>query len=336
MLKINLKELEKAIFIIENEEQFSEIALRVFQYQASKNPVYKKYIELLNIEPSTVQSIDQIPFLPIEFYKSHKIICDGLSAEKTFGSSGTGGQQKSFHFVHSVQLYEESCLKGFERAYGKIEDYCVLALLPSYLERNDASLVHMAQLFINKSKDPDSGFFLANYSAINKVFDQRKKKKEKRKTLLLGVSFALLELAEQNLNLSPNTIVMETGGMKGRKKEMIREELHQKLCEGLGVQQIHSEYGMTELLSQAYAKENGLFECPPWMKVLIRDPQDPLSILPMNKSGGINVIDLANIYSCSFLATEDLGRVHKNEKFEVLGRFDNAAIRGCNLLMLDV
>ncbi len=320
------------------------MALSVFNYQASNNPVYNQYINSLKIKSSSVTTLAQIPFLPIDFFKTHKIISESNKTElpeelnqKVFSSSGTTGSVQSKHYVSDIKVYEISYLNAFKYFYGNIEDYCVLALLPSYLEREGSSLIHMVDDLIKKSKHPQSGFYLNNYSDLLHTLKVIEDKKQK--TILLGVSYALLDLAEifitdkeKKISLK-NTIIMETGGMKGKRKEMIKEELHNQLCRKFGVTSIHSEYGMTELLSQAYSKGNGIFYCPPWMKVLIRDVNDPFSFLPAEKSGGINIIDLSNINSCSFIATQDLGKIHLNESFEVLGRFDTSDIRGCNLLV---
>lgn len=239
---------------------------------------------------------------------------------------------QSKHFVTDLSIYEESYLKAFEQFYGNIEDYTVLALLPSYLERDGSSLIYMVNDLIEKSKKEKSGFYLHNLDELAKNLLELDSKGEK--VLLIGVSFALLDLLEKFQFKLKNTVIMETGGMKGRRKELIREELHTILCEGFGVSEIHSEYGMTELLSQAYSKGNGIFNCPPWMKILIRDTEDALSLLPKGKSGGINVIDLANVNSCSFIATQDLGKIHPNNTFEIIGRFDDSDVRGCNLMVL--
>ena len=321
-----------SIFNTLNSTDFEKLALEVFQFQAQHNAVYKQFIKLLKVNPLAVDSVRKIPFLPIEFFKSHKILSSTTKIEETFLSSGTTGQAQSKHFVTDISVYEESFTKGFEYFYGSIEEYTVLALLPSYLERNGSSLIYMANDFIEKSNNPKSGFYLNNLEELRKNLQELDKNNQK--VLLIGVSFALLDLVETYKFNLKNTIIMETGGMKGRRKELIREELHQLLKEGFGVSEIHSEYGMTELLSQGYSKGNGIFGCPPWMKILTRDPEDALTILPEGKSGGINVIDLANINSCSFIATQDLGKTYANGTFEVLGRFDNSDIRGCNLLVL--
>lgn len=318
-------------FLSVNSNNFEKKALDVFQYQAECCSVYKDFIKLLNIDKNDVQQIEDIPFLPIQFFKSHSIITGNSTIEEIFSSSGTTGINQSKHLVSDVSLYEKSYLKAFEQFYGDITEYTILALLPSYLERNGSSLIYMTEDLINKTKNPNSGFYLHNHQELfNKLEEQEKHRK---KTLLIGVSFALLDFIEKYPCKLQHTIVMETGGMKGKRKEMIREELHAELKKGFGVENIHSEYGMTELLSQAYFNDSQKFNCPPWMKILIRDTEDALSLLTKGKSGGINVIDLANINSCSFIATQDLGKVYGNGSFDVLGRFDNSDIRGCNLLI---
>ena len=324
--------IRNSVFDIRNFNDFNKIALEIFQFQAKNCAVYKEFINHLNINISEVKSIDEIPFLPVQFFKSHKILATSSAIQKTFLSSGTTGNTQSKHYITDVSIYEDSFTKGFENLYGAIEDYTVLALLPSYLERDGSSLIYMTNDFIKKSKKPKSGFYLNNLNELSKILIELDENNEK--TLLIGVSFALLDLVEMYKFKLKNTIIMETGGMKGRRKELIREELHQVLSSGFGVEKIHSEYGMTELLSQAYSKGNGIFECPSWMKVLTRDTEDALTILSEGKSGGINVIDLANINSCSFIATQDLGKTYKNGTFEVLGRFDDSDIRGCNLMVL--
>lgn len=318
-------------FLATTTENFEEQALRVFQYQAVHCKVYKDFINLLNVDVSSVDSIHKIPFLPIQFFKSHSIVSNTNKVQETFLSSGTTGMSQSKHLVTDVSVYENSYLKAFEQFYGAIEEYTILALLPSYLERNGSSLIYMVDDLIQKTKNSDSGFYLHNHQELyNKLQEQEQKKV---KTLLIGVSFALLDFIEQFPCKLQHTLVMETGGMKGKRKEMIREELHAELKKGFGVANIHSEYGMTELLSQAYFEDSQKFNCPPWMKILIRDTEDALTLLPKGKSGGINVIDLANYNSCSFIATQDLGKIYPDGTFDVLGRFDNSDIRGCNLLV---
>ncbi|AOW21034.1 LuxE/PaaK family acyltransferase [Urechidicola croceus] len=322
--------ITETIFSIKSEEEFTQKALEVFRFQAENCLVYKEFIKHLNINVNLVNTVLEIPFLPIQFFKSHKIVSNKNTVNQIFLSSGTGGTQ-SQHFVTDLSIYEESYRRGFEYFYGDIKDYVVLALLPSYLERDGSSLIYMVDDLIKKSRNSESGFFLENTQEMTKIIENSSKNDEK--LLILGVSYALLDLVERQKFDLKNAIIMETGGMKGRRKEMIREELHEILCDGFGVDMIHSEYGMTELLSQGYSKGNGVFETPPWMKILIRDTEDALTLLPQGKVGGVNVIDLANINSCSFIATQDLGKKTSENSFEVLGRFDNSDIRGCNLLI---
>ncbi|WP_296380694.1 acyl transferase [Winogradskyella sp.] len=321
-----------SIFNIKSNAEFNALAIDIFRFQFKNNTVYRSFCDLLYKHPSDVKSITDIPFLPIQFFKSHQVLSSNNSIEKTFTSSGTTGNLTSKHLVTDINLYEESYLEGFKHFYGNIANYVVLALLPSYLERDGSSLIYMANDLITKSKQSESGFYLNNLEDLAQTLQQLEARGQK--TLLIGVSFALLDLIEQfQFNLK-HTIVMETGGMKGRRKEIIRQELHNRLQSGFGVEKIHSEYGMTELLSQAYSKGNGVFDCSPWMKVLTRDTEDALTLQQPNKTGGINVIDLANLNSCSFIATQDLGKVDENGLFEIIGRFDNSDIRGCNLMAL--
>lgn len=320
------------IFNIKNNAEFEALALDIFRFQFENNGVYRSFCDLLYKHPSDIKSLTEIPFLPIQFFKTHDVLSSRAKVEKIFTSSGTTGSTTSKHQVTNLSIYEESYLKGFAHFYGNIEDYVVLALLPSYLERDGSSLIYMVDDLIQKSKHPESGFYLNNLQDLAKTLNRLEAKGQK--TLLIGVSFALLDLVEQFQFSLKHTIVMETGGMKGRRKEIIRQELHDVLKKGFGVSQIHSEYGMTELLSQAYSKGNGVFECAPWMKILTRDTEDALTVLPPNKTGGINIIDLANINSCAFIATQDLGKTSENNQFEIIGRFDNSDIRGCNLMAL--
>ncbi|PZQ92682.1 MAG: acyl transferase [Flavobacterium johnsoniae] len=320
------------IFSISNNKQFEKIALKVFRFQYDNNSVYREFCQFLNVEKQQVKSLQQIPFLPIQFFKSHDVLTSTEKIQETFTSSGTTGMSTSRHFVTDITLYEESYRKGFAQFYGNIENYAVLALLPSYLEREGSSLIYMVNDLIQLSNHPESGFYLNNYDDLIQKLLQLDEAGEN--IILIGVTYALLDLIEKQQFHLKNTIIMETGGMKGKRKEMIREELHELLCKGFGVNAIHSEYGMTELLSQAYSLGNGIFECPNWMQVLIRDTEDALSYVENGKTGGINVIDLANINSCSFIATQDLGKKQPNNSFEVLGRFDNSDIRGCNLMVL--
>ena len=322
----------KDIFNIKNETNFEQLTLEVFRFQFENNTIYRSFCDLLNIYHTDVKSIKEIPFLPIQFFKSHKVICNSFKEETIFSSSGTTGQTTSKHYVSNLTLYKESFLKGFNHFYGKIEDYTILALLPSYLEREGSSLIYMVEDLIKRSNSEKSGFYLNNLEDLRKVITEQEN--SNKKTLLIGVSFALLDLVENYQFQLKNTIVMETGGMKGRRKELIRSELHELLKKGFGVNKIHSEYGMTELLSQAYSIGNGIFKCPTWMRILTRDTEDALTILDSPQTGGINVIDLANLYSCSFIATQDLGKVYPDNSFEILGRFDTSDIRGCNLMVL--
>ncbi len=319
------------VFSISNEQQFNAIALQVFRHQATHCAVYNNFLTGLKTDIDAINHYTQIPFLPIEFFKNHTVKSTDGPNEVVFTSSGTTGMITSSHNVADVSWYTESFRKAFQLFYGDIKSYTILALLPAYLERAGSSLIYMADDLIKQSCDTDSGFYLYNHEELYRQLI--KQKLTKKPTLLLGVTFALLDFVEQYQFIFPELILMETGGMKGRRKEMIREELHDTLCAGFGVDAIHSEYGMTELLSQAYSKGDGIFECPPWMKVITRDTNDPITPLNNGQTGGINIIDLANINSCSFLATQDLGRVEPNGSFEVLGRFDNSDIRGCNLLI---
>ena len=324
--------MQNEIFNIQTPEEFTQVALQVFKHQFKNNKVYRSFCDLLYVHPSDVTTIEQIPFLPIQFFKSKKVLSSSDEIQETFSSSGTTGSITSKHLVTDLSWYETSYLKGFNHFYGNIENYVVLALLPNYLERKGSSLVYMVDDLIKKSKQSESGFYLDNLDKLIKKLIELDKKGQK--VLLIGVSFALLDLIEKHQFNLKNTIVMETGGMKGRRKELVRHELHAILSKGFGIQKIHSEYGMTELLSQGYSKGNGVFNCPPWMQILIRDTEDALTILPNGKSGGINVIDLANYNSCAFIATQDLGKVSQNNDIEIIGRFDNSDIRGCNLMVL--
>jgi phenylacetate-coenzyme A ligase PaaK-like adenylate-forming protein len=308
------------------------MALKVFRYQYENNGVYREFCDFLKTNVQKVKTIQQIPFLPIQFFKSHEVVSNSNPIQTIFTSSGTTGMVTSKHLVTDVSIYEESYRKAFSQFYGNIEDYVVLALLPSYLEREGSSLIHMVDDLIQLSKHPESGFYLHNYDELIEKIIQLDQSGQN--VILIGVTYALLDLIEKQSFQLENTIIMETGGMKGKRKEMIREELHQELCNGFGVKSIHSEYGMTELLSQAYSLGDGIFECPSWMQISIRDTEDALSYIRDGKTGGINVIDLANINSCSFIATQDLGKKYSNGSFEVVGRFDHSDIRGCNLMVV--
>jgi len=323
---------ESEIFRIRDDEGFQKLALDIFIYQARANPVYNEFISRLNIDPQKIKHIKDIPFLPVELFKTHRIYSASGEPEQLFESSGTTGMVPSRHYLFKKSLYTRSFSESFRIFYGTPENKCLLALLPSYIERGNSSLIYMMDHLIKMSHHRDSGFYLDNLEKLSKVLEARIR--DGVPTLLLGVSFALLDLAERfPLRLSDNITIMETGGMKGRRDEITRHELHAALKKAFHVNAIHSEYGMTEMLSQAYSKNDGIFRSPPWLRVNCRDTYDPRSVLPLNLTGGINIIDLANIYSCCFIATSDLGKVYGDGSFEVLGRYDQSDIRGCNLLI---
>lgn len=320
------------LFTISSQKQFEKMALKVFRFQYENNLVYQEFCNFLKVDKQAVKMVTQIPFLPIQFFKSHDVVSTTNSIQKTFTSSGTTGMITSKHLVTDISLYEQSYRLAFSEFYGNIEDYVVLALLPSYLERTGSSLIYMVKDLIELSNNEHSGFYLHNYEElIAKLIEIDN---AGQNVILIGVTYALLDLIEKQKFQLKNTIIMETGGMKGKRKEIIREELHDILCKGFGVKSIHSEYGMTELLSQAYSLGNGIFECPAWMQILVRNTEDALTYENYGKTGGVNVIDLANINSCSFIATQDLGKKYPNNSFEILGRFDNSDIRGCNLMVI--
>jgi phenylacetate-coenzyme A ligase PaaK-like adenylate-forming protein len=327
---VNLETIRQKIFSVAP-ANFESIAVEVFQYQYGNNPVYNEFVKLLDIKPAAVKKVSKIPFLPIEFFKTKKIISNNKPEQKIFESSGTTGITTSRHYVADLALYEESLSRGFKLFFGDPKQFCILGLLPSYLERDNSSLVYMTDYLVKASGHPLSGFYIDDYKKLNDAIHILEK--QGQKTILLGVTFALLDFAEgfpQPLN---NTIIMETGGMKGRREEISRDELHTILCNAFKVNSIFSEYGMTELLSQAYSKGNGIFQSLPWMKIFIRDVNDPFKIIETGQSGAINIIDLANLDSCSFISTSDLGKCLPDGAFEVLGRIDYSDIRGCNLLM---
>jgi hypothetical protein len=327
------KEIHNLIFELKSDDDFNALALKVFNYQFLYNVPYHQYLSALNVNIVDITHYSQIPFLPIEFFKSQQVLTKSLTNNAIcFSSSGTTAQITSKHYVSDVLLYEASFTKCFQQFYGNIKDYCVLALLPNYLERKESSLVHMFNKLIKDSHHKLSGFYLNNLQDLAQTI--KLLKQTNHKTLLLGVTYALLDLAEMNVELTDNFIVMETGGMKGRRKELIKDELHDILKSKFKVSSIHSEYGMTELLSQAYSNNNGIFKCPPWMKVLVRDVNDPFSYVQNKKTGGLNIIDLANVNSCSFIETKDLGKINEDFDFEILGRFNDSDIRGCNLMAM--
>jgi hypothetical protein len=310
---------------------FTNKAINLFRWQAENNLVYKKFLQYLNISHADVADINDIPFLPVELFKSHKIISGDTHSDFYFESSGTTSESRSRHYIADLQLYDSAIIKCFGLFYGDVQQYCFLALLPSYLERKNASLVYMCNRLMQASGNKQSGFFLNDFKTLSNTLIQNERKE--KKTILIGVSFALRDFAGQFPMQLRNTIVIETGGMKGRRTELVRKALHEILKSAFGVNTIHSEYGMAELLSQAYAKNNGRFYAPPWMKIIIREAEDPLTILQAGRTGCINIIDLANIYSCSFIATQDLGKLNDDDSFEVMGRYDNSDIRGCNLMV---
>ncbi len=317
-------------------DEFEQLALEIFRFQARYNPVYSKYIDYLGINPKNVQNLYQIPFLPISFFKTHRVVTQFYDEPddrfKIFKSSGTTGMERSKHYVFHIEGYEKSFIRGFNYFYSSPVNFVMLALLPSYIEQGDSSLIYMTQRLINMTRSELSGFYLHNYDELYAKLLFLKDQCE-RKVLLLGVSYALLDFAEKYYLDFPELIVMETGGMKGRRREMVREELHDFLKHSFGVSAIHSEYGMTELLSQAYSKGGGRFYTPPWMQILVRDMNDPFSYVETGRTGGINIIDLANVYSCAFIETKDLGKLYEDGSFEVVGRFDNSDLRGCNLMV---
>jgi hypothetical protein len=326
-------DLKEQVFAINDNTAFQHVALAVFRYQYQNNAVYKAYCDVLKKTPEQVHAIDNIPFLPISFFKTHNVTTGDNSINPlVFESSGTTGQAASRHIVPDAALYKQSFRQGFRHFYGPVLDYCILGLLPSYLERQHSSLVYMVTDLVRESRHRDSGFFLYDFERLADTLDRLEK--EGQKTLLIGVTFALLDFAERHARPLQHTLVMETGGMKGRKRELLREEVHGILKKSFSIAAVHSEYGMTELLSQAYARHNGRFYSPPWMRVLLREEDDPLSAGPHLTTGCISIIDLANIHSCAFIATDDLGKIYEDGSFEVLGRLDTSEIRGCSLLVL--
>jgi len=333
-------------------DNFERLSLEIFHFQYWNNEIYKAFTDTLKINVDDVKLVSQIPFLPIGLFKSHKVKTTEFEPHVVFESSGTTHSGNSHHFLKDMELYRQSFLKGFELHYGSPRDWCIIALLPSYLERKHSSLVFMIDDLIRQTGHSQSGFYLNQYERLYNML--RLLEVQNQKTLFVGVSFALLDFAEQYSLPLKHTIIMETGGMKGRKEEMVREELHRVLKDRFEVDAIHSEYGMTEMLSQAYSKKDGIFQPPPWMRVFIRDEEDPLDVTDAttnsgqgkihglatndsgltSKTGAINIIDLANVYSCSFIGTDDAGKLFANGSFEVLGRIDDSDIRGCSLMAL--
>ncbi|MEC3878721.1 acyl transferase [Parapedobacter sp. 10938] len=323
--------MNNEIFSIQTRQAFDEVCMKTFRHQAQHGAVYKEYLSLIHVDPATIQRPEAIPCLPIDFFKNHRITTGPEAPQQVFTSSGTTGTVQSKHYVADITIYEDSFRTAFNQFYGNPSDMAILALLPAYSEREGSSLIYMVDDLIRQSAHPRSGYFLYNHDDLQDSL--RELKATGTPTLLIGVTYALLDFVENHVVDFSELIVMETGGMKGRRREMIREEVHERLCRGFSVSEIHSEYGMTELLSQAYSAGGGIFRCPPWMDVFIRDTNDPLDTVSTNRTGAINIIDLANIHSCAFIATQDLGRKQADGSFEVLGRFDQSDIRGCNLLV---
>jgi hypothetical protein len=323
---------ENTIFKNHTGEEFLELCLQVFRFQFENNSIYGAWTRSLKIDPSGVKALAEIPYLPIEFFKNFEVVSSPIARQTvTFTSSATTSQQPSKHYVNKIEWYERSFLEGFRLFYGDPKQYCFLALLPNYLQRGGSSLVYMCDKLIRESEHADSGFFLEDTELL--ITKINSLKETGQKTILIGVSYALMDLCDRNVELDENFIVMETGGMKGRRKELLKPELHAYLKKGFKISKVHSEYGMTELLSQAYSQGDGLFRTPPWMKVLTREIDDPLNFRTDNRTGGINVIDLANLHSCSFIATKDLGRIHADGSLELMGRYDDSDVRGCNLMV---
>lgn len=315
----------KSIFSIATQTDFDRVALEVFRFQAEACAPYREYLELLGVDPAAVECPEQIPFLPIELFKSHRVYCGSNPPQQIFTSSSTTGQTPSRHYVADLRIYEEAFTRSFELFYGPAEQTAIFALLPNYLEREGSSLIYMVEGLIRRG---GGGFYLYDHDALLRDMEAHQGKK-----ILLGVSYALWDLAEEQRGALHDVIVMETGGMKGRREELPREEFHRLLCDAFGVQSIHSEYGMAELMSQAYSDGKGIFRTPPWMRICVRDLNDPFRLLPSGATGGVNLIDLANLYSCSFLQTQDLGKLYEDGSFRILGRISGSEIRGCNLLV---
>lgn len=315
----------KSIFSIATQADFDRMTLEVFRFQAEACAPYREYLELLGVDPAAVECPKQIPFLPIELFKSHRVYCGSNPPQQIFTSSSTTGQTPSRHYVADLRIYEEAFTRSFELFYGPAEQTAIYALLPNYLEREGSSLIYMVEGLIRRG---GGGFYLYDHDALLRDMEAHQGKK-----ILLGVSYALWDLAEEQRGALHDVIVMETGGMKGRREELPREEFHRLLCDAFGVQSIHSEYGMAELMSQAYSDGNGIFRTPPWMRICVRDLNDPFRLLPNGATGGVNLIDLANLYSCSFLQTQDLGKLYDDGSFRILGRISGSEIRGCNLLV---
>ncbi|TDX94371.1 acyl-protein synthetase LuxE [Chryseobacterium daecheongense] len=325
------------IFNIHTEQDFLNVALETFRYQYENVDIYKSFVDYLKIDPNQVDELTKIPFLPIEMFKNHQILDKNVTADLFFQSSGTTQMNLSKHYIADESIYQESIYKSFEQFIGKPEDFIFLGLLPSYLERQNSSLIYMVDYLMKKSAKPENGYFLYNHSDLFELLNTLKDKK----VILFGVSFALLDFLdychsernEESLTFLDNLIVIETGGMKGRKEEMTKDELLKILQDGFKTDKIYSEYSMTELLSQAYSLGDNEYQCPNWMRIMVRNAEDPFSYEKTGRTGAVNIIDLANIHSCSFIATQDLGKILENEKFQILGRIDHSDIRGCSLLV---
>lgn len=319
--------LESRIFDISTPQEFESLAIEIYKFQYQQNKIYNQFVNQLNLP--NPQNICEIPFIPISFFKTHQIISSDYPITHKFLSSGTTSQNRSKHLVQNIKLYETSFLKSYLSFIGNPKDQVILGLLPNYIEQGNSSLVYMVDKLIKETENELSGFYLKNTDELLKQY--QKAICQNKKVVIFGVSYALLDLAEKNVDLSKATII-ETGGMKGRRKELSKDQLHEQLKKGLNCEFIASEYGMTELFSQSYSNKDGVFKLPNWMQVIIRDINDPLSYVKNGKTGGINVIDLANLYSCSFIATQDLGKIN-NGMLQLMGRFDNSDIRGCNLMV---
>jgi len=328
---INFDKWSEKIFKNLDNIEFNNLAIEAFRFQSSENLVYKQFLQLNKVDINKISNYKEIPFLPIEFFKNHIISCFREVPKYYFESSGTTLINKSKHFFNSIELYEKSFSSGFEFFMGNIQDYIILALLPNYKDQKHSSLIHMVDNLIKRTNNELSDFYLEDFTLLSDVID--KALNLEKKIILFGVSYAILDFSFYNKKNYNELLVFETGGMKGKRKEMLRVELHDIIKKSLGVSNIYGEYGMAELFSQAYSKSNGLFKCPPWMKVLIRETNDPRSQILQSKAGGVNIIDLANIQTCCFIATQDIGISYYDESFEILGRLDNSDIRGCNTMI---
>lgn len=327
-----MEKIEEKIFNIKTDSDFNEAAIEIFNFQYQNNKVYRKFVDLLNVDPYKVLNYSHIPFLPIEFFKSHEIVSFKRSTQRFFESSGTTSMARSHHYIFKESIYKQSLINSFLYFYGKPEEYCILALTPDKEQSPNSSLVYMLDELISNSIFSESGFYLDRFNEISKVIDILDRNYNQPKIMLFGLTYALLDLSEITAIDSKNIIIVETGGMKGRRNELTRPELYSLLKSAFKVKEIHSEYSMTELLSQAYSRADGFFYCPPWMKIIIRDLNDYSNFYGHDRAGAVNIIDLANIYSCSFIATQDIGKTNEKGAFEILGRFDHSDIRGCSLL----